>query len=1446
VSAPDAPVPPGPSSVGSGVRAVSLAASAVFGAALLALVVATPLDLRTQAAFAAGVFVLALLLGRWPGRGVTLVLVLLSLTVSARYLAWRLTNTIATGWTIDAWLSGVLLVAELYAFAMLGLGYFQSVRPLRRRPVPLPQDVNRWPTVDVLIPTFDEPLEVVRATVLAARAIDWPAEKLSVHLLDDGRRPAFREFAARAGIGYVTRSSNVHAKAGNLNHTLLRTRGEFVAVFDCDHVPTRAFLQLTMGWFLRDERVAVVQTPHHFYTPDPFERNLGTHGRIPNESQLFYGLIQRGNDLWDAAFFCGSCAVLRRAALEDVGGFAVETVTEDAHTALRLHARGWRSAYLDLPLAAGLATETLAAHVGQRRRWARGMAQIFRLENPLLKRGLGLWQRLCYSAAMLHFLSAVPRLIYLTAPAAYLLAGRHLFNAAPMIALAYALPHLAHVLTTNARLEGGHRQTLWSEVYDTLLAPYTALPTTMALLDPRLGRFGVTAKGRVVEEEFFDAAVARPGTALALLNLASLAIGAWKLWSGDLETEAIVINMFWALHNLVIVVAGVAVALERQQTRECPRIAVRLPATLQTEDERALPCETANLGRRGAKIRLSGSGREFRPGERVWLSIRLRDEDVPLPAAVVADGDDGLRLRFGPLALDEESHLVQAMFSRADAWMEWGEMPRVNVLRSMLRIAWYAGRGVVRAVVPASPRPVASAPHPAAASAGGARARHVRRLLVLAVVWAGAHGTALGRDRARAVVPRPEDDVHVTRVTRELGPSEEQRGGTAPLVQFAFPVRSDRVAVQAAVEIAFDASQRMPGSVEVLVNRERVALLDPDRLARERDVQQVEIPPHILSDRNVLALRIVADEECAVDRGSWQFLKAVRVLLATRPLPLPDNLAMLPLPFVDREHDAEAVIPLVIPPDPSPARLRAAAVVASWFGVNNGLPLRFRVHLGELPASRAIVLVDGAPAAVALGLPPPQRGTVQLMDHPQFPGSNVKLLVLAGRDAQELERVVNALAAGAVPLAGATVEAREAPQLPRAQPYDAPRFVPAGRVVPLGKYPGVESLVYEGTAAGNIAVRFRVPPDLWLWPREHVALDLGYEVTTSGDPGAPRLDVAINGKHLQTLPPIPPGDKVGRVHIQIPRELLRGFNDLRLHVRYPDLESRCRDPNAAGRVAISPDSALRTEELRHFARLPDVSLFIYDGFPFTRTADLADTAVVLPDRPRPEEVGTVLSVIAQLGAITGRVGSRVTFVSPGAIAEGEALDKDLLVVGVASEHALLRRWASRLPLAIGAAGSRAQLPAVRGWLALLNPIFAYEELRRAQPIVAGARELVAVMGIDSPLHARRSAVVVTATSAARMPAFTDMLGFAESRSRVNDVLVITDYGRSLFRIGPTHGEGEVDVVTRVRWAVSNDWLLLLPALFAGAALVAGPTRRGLERRARARLGGEPEAEEHDA
>lgn len=665
-----------------------------LGLALLIQVIVTPLDLETQTLFAASLFSFSLILNRFKGQLVTITLMLISIIVSTRYLYWRSTMTIDPDLTIDSTIGAALLFAEVYAYVVMLLGYFQTALPLKRTILPLPDDVREWPSVDVFIPTYNEPLSVVRATVLAAKAMDWPATKLNVFILDDGHRDEFRAFAAKAHVGYLDRGNNAHAKAGNLNSALAKTRGEYVAIFDCDHVPTRSFLQLTMGWLVADPKIALVQTPHHFYSQDPFERNLQI--GEPSEGRLFYGLIQPGNDLWNAAFFCGSCAVLRRSALEEVGGIAQETVTEDAHTALRLSRARYDTAYIDVPQAAGLATESLSAHIGQRIRWARGMAQIFRIDNPLLGRGLTVAQRLCYANAMLHFFYGVPRVIFLLAPLAYLVFEARIFNAAPFLVLAYAIPHISHAVFSNSRVQGAFRTSFWGEVYQTSLAFYLIGPTTLALINPRSGAFNVTAKGGYIARQYFDRRMASPYLVLIALNIFGIAMGIWRALLDPATKDVVLINVGWAIYNLVILGAAVAVAFEKRQVRRSPRVHVRLPVMLRLASEKTVRCETTDLALTGASLKCTHMP-SLEPGEALTLSLFIEEHEFPIPARVSSADGRIVRLAFEDLSLEHESWLVRAIFSRADAWSSPLTTPhRDQPVRAMLSILGHAIRTLVR------------------------------------------------------------------------------------------------------------------------------------------------------------------------------------------------------------------------------------------------------------------------------------------------------------------------------------------------------------------------------------------------------------------------------------------------------------------------------------------------------------------------------------------------------------------------------------------------------------------------------------------------------------------------------------------------------------------------------------------------------------------------------
>src|SRR5579863_2743753 len=584
---------------------------------------------------------------------VTLTLMSMSMFCTFRYGYWRLMQTVhffqdpSNHWgVLDAFFILSLIAAEAYAFCILFLGYFQTIWPLRRAPVALPENTDEWPHVDVLIPTYNEPLDVVRYTALGALNIDWPADKLHVYILDDGRRKEFEQFAFEAGLGYRIRNDNKHAKAGNINTALKSMTAPYVTIFDCDHVPTRSFLQMTVGWFLRDQKLAMLQTPHHFYSPDPFERNLHQFMVIPNEGELFYGIVQDGNDFWNATFFCGSCAVLRREALDEIGGIAVETVTEDAHTSLRMQMRGWNTAYINIPQAAGLATESLSSHVGQRVRWARGMIQILRTDFPLTCSGLKLTQRVCYFNAMVHFLYAIPRLIFLTSPLIYLLLGHLNIRGYSLTIMAYALPHVVLANLCNSRIQGKYRYSFWNEVYEAVLTPYILFPTLLALVNPKLGKFNVTAKGGLVAESRFDRKIARPYIGLLLLNLLGIAFGIPRiLWWDAAHPGTVIMNMVWTLYNVIILGVTCAVALENKQLRGRVRITLKVPIILGLGDGQEFQTETMDLSSTGLALRVP-RGLKIAPGDKISIQFALRFTQHEMPATVVANKAGVLRLQF--------------------------------------------------------------------------------------------------------------------------------------------------------------------------------------------------------------------------------------------------------------------------------------------------------------------------------------------------------------------------------------------------------------------------------------------------------------------------------------------------------------------------------------------------------------------------------------------------------------------------------------------------------------------------------------------------------------------------------------------------------------------------------------------------------------------------------
>lgn len=659
---------------------------------------AVPVDTDAQLVFAAGVLLLIVLLRRLAGgdqadrrltQWLRVILLLLAAYLTARYFFWR-TFTTLTYYDPASYVAALALyAAEVYGITIYLLGMFVNVQPLRREPVPLPPDTALWPSVDVLIPTYDEDPALLQVTLLAATQIRYPREKLQIYLLDDGgteekcRQPdAARAAAARArrarlqelsialGVRYLARPRNEYAKAGNINHGLRHSTGELLLILDADHVPTVDILEQTVGGFMQDPQLFLVQTPHFFINPDPIEKNLGTYQRSPSEHEMFYTQVQRGLDFWNASFFCGSAAVLRRAPLEAIGGFSVTSVTEDADTSLSLHGEGLRSAYLHRPLMSGLQPETFASFIGQRVRWAQGMAQILLLHNPLRRPGLDWAQRLGYLNSALFWFFGYARIVFLLAPAAYLLFGLKIYDATLLEVVAFALPHIIAGLLVTDHLFGRVRWAFVSELYEYMQALFSLRAINKVVRAPRSPHFLVTPKGETLEAEQVSA-LARPFYVLFAITVASLAMGIWRFFNLPAERDVVIITMAWECFNLAIILGALGALLERRQRRAQPRVPLAAPAVLHVGGV-AVPCTVDDVSIGGARITFAAGvpGSLSPPLELEVQNAALRRRSRFPVTALSAGGERSIGVRPRALELAAQAEWVALVHGDSERWRD--------------------------------------------------------------------------------------------------------------------------------------------------------------------------------------------------------------------------------------------------------------------------------------------------------------------------------------------------------------------------------------------------------------------------------------------------------------------------------------------------------------------------------------------------------------------------------------------------------------------------------------------------------------------------------------------------------------------------------------------------------------------------------------------------------
>ncbi len=1421
---------------------------------------------------------------------ITLCLMMMSLFCTFRYGFWRITQTVrffqdpANHWgAMDAFFIFSLLLAEIYAFFILFLGYFQTIWPLRRAPVALPDSPEEWPHIDVLIPTYNEPLEMVRYTALGALNMDWPADRLHVYILDDGRRKDFEQFAFEADIGYKIRGDNKHAKAGNINTALKTVNSPYVAIFDCDHVPTRSFLQMTMGWMMRDPKLAMLQTPHHFYSPDPFERNLGQFRVTPNEGELFYGIVQDGNDFWNSTYFCGSCAVLRRTALDDIGGIAVETVTEDAHTSLRMQMRGWGTAYINIPQAAGLATERLSAHVGQRIRWARGMVQILRTENPLFAPGLKLPQRLCYFNAMAHFLYAVPRLIFLSAPLIFLLLNHTNIPGYWAAILAYALPHLTLSNLTNSRIQGEHRHSFWNEIYETVLSPYILLPTMMALISPKLGKFNVTSKGGVVRQTFFDARIAQPFIILLALNIAGLLAAIPRFFISDRDRPGTVLmNVLWCAFNVVIVGVCIAVAREMRQLRTSVRINVvtpvmaRLPggrqimaqsydamtsAETRLPDVRPIHGETIDMSSGGTSIRFAEDV-DLMPDTQVFLSFPLPAPATELPAYVVSSEGSILRVRFEELTIAEQEVLTMVLYSRADSWLGWGESRESdNVLRSLGRIFQISFHGLVSAFRSFSGGREKSAAKTSSLSI----ADSAGIILLVAALIGGAmnlHGQVQGYAGALAVgapdknAPVPAGQFHDSFTLSDAGSPQIELHGIDSRHDIYFTLPQTHVVRSARIHISYAFSPSLLpqlSHLKLLMNGTLFATVQPTPgQAGGSDSKDAEgdftVPPDLLVHNNTLTIEFIGHYtmvcEDPANTTLWARVHRTTYLdIHGDLLPLADDVKQLPMPFLDPAVIQPLSIPVVFASAPSFKAIQAAGVVTSYFGMlSENRPVRFPVHIGPIPQGNAIVISDSSGnMPPGLNMPTVNSPTVAMRTNSSDPYS--KILIIAGADSNQVLVAAQAVALHSDMLAGAqaTIDSIRLPS--KQQPDGAPRWARTDQTIPLWNYATAEQLQGDGTAP--MTVYFRIPPDIYYSAREpNAILRLVYRYNSIPIGPISSAQMRINNAFLGSIPLIP-GQEVSKkmqVDVPVPVVNLRPFsNSLSFDFTFQLLKKGgCQDTTPINmQAAILRDTYLDLRGYPHYAPLPNLETFANSGFPFTRLADLSETTVVLPPNPTEAEIETFVTLMGHFSRQTGFPALRVTVAGPEAAQQGAR--SDFLIIGTGDDQPVFEKLANHLSVALHS--GQVQVHDTQGFFVpLLHHAWwklESNEHTESGELTAGGSPDVVIEGIKSPYDklGDRSIVAIHLKDASVFTPFMDTFMQVQQSSDISgSVAVLHGNTFQSFRIGAeVYHVGVLPWWTRITlWFAEVPWLVAVVVIIL-AFLLAIWTRQWLRNKARSRL-----------
>ncbi|MGC1394584.1 MAG: cellulose synthase catalytic subunit [Coleofasciculaceae cyanobacterium] len=628
--------------------------------------------------------------------------ILLGLTI--RYILWRSLATLNLTNPLNGCFSLILLFLEMLMLTSSTLQLILMLKIKNRRHEAdllskAVMDGSFEPSVDILIPTYEEPIFILKRTIIGCQALEYSNKQ--IYILDDTKRFEVQQLAKELGCQYLTRPDNLYAKAGNLNQAISKTQGELIVVFDADFVPTRNFLTRTVGFFQK-ENIALVQTPQSFYNIDPIARNLGLDNILTPEEEVFYRQIQPIRDGAGSVICSGTSFVVRRKALEAVNGFVTDSLSEDYFTGIRLSAIGYRLVYLDEKLSAGLAAENISAQATQRLRWARGTLQAFFIKsNPLTISGLGLIQRLAHFEGLLYWFTSISRVGFLIMPISYSFLGIIPIRATPGELLYFLLPYYLIQLTVFSWLNYRSRSAILSDIYTLVLTFPLALTVVQVMLNPFSKGFNVTPKGTTNEHFYFNWKLATPlifffiVTAVSLwqnLGLCLMKV-TWALTvtpETALQIKGISLGWIWSFYNLIMISIALLILLDVPKPNLYEWFNLRRLIRLDIA-EQSFWGVTTSISEIGVNIALTKTELPaIHSQQTLPINLEILEEAISLQGQITSTGFNGefptVQIIFEQLTLAQQRKLVEVLFCRPGQWKRHKTPGELKSLWLLLKI----------------------------------------------------------------------------------------------------------------------------------------------------------------------------------------------------------------------------------------------------------------------------------------------------------------------------------------------------------------------------------------------------------------------------------------------------------------------------------------------------------------------------------------------------------------------------------------------------------------------------------------------------------------------------------------------------------------------------------------------------------------------------------------